>query len=65
MGPAYPNPFNPLTNFTLTVARDQRVVVEVYNLLGERLDQLFDGNLYAGEARTFRFEARTGPAGCT
>ena len=63
MGPAYPNPFNPLTNFTLTVARDQRVVVEVYNLLGERLDQLFDGNLYAGEARTFRFEARNWPSG--
>ena len=63
LGHAYPNPFNPLTNFTLTVSRDQFVSIEVFNLLGERVAQLYEGEIFASEARTFTFEAYEWPSG--
>ena len=33
----HPNPFNPQTQFTLSVNEAQHVTVEVYNLLGRRV----------------------------
>ncbi len=60
---AYPNPFNPSTQFTLTVAREQPVRVEVYNLLGYRVALLHDGVLTAQERHTFTFEADNLPSG--
>lgn len=61
--PAFPNPFNPRTQFTLTVARTQDVLVEIYNLLGRRVDVLHNGPL-AGQARhSFTFEADELPSG--
>lgn len=57
--PAYPNPFNPSTQFTLTVAEDQQVLIEVYSLLGRRVDVLHDGPLAAQQRHTFTFEAGT------
>jgi hypothetical protein len=56
LSPAYPNPFNPQTQFTLTVAREQRVQVAVYDMLGRQVAVLHNGVLSANEARTFRFE---------
>ena len=42
MDNAYPNPFNPTTRFTLTVAREQRVRIDVYDVLGKRVGTLYD-----------------------
>ena len=63
LSPAYPNPFNPTTQFTLQVPRTQEVRVEVFNLLGQRVRLLHDGPLEAGEARAFTFEAADLPSG--
>ena len=54
---AYPNPFNPQTQFTLTVATAQHVRVEVYDVLGKQVAMLFDGELPAGTPQTLRFDA--------
>lgn len=56
LSPAYPNPFNPQTQFTLTVAREQRVQVAVYDMLGRQVAVLHNGTLAANEARTFRVD---------
>jgi hypothetical protein len=60
---AYPNPFNPTTQFTLTLEQRQNVLIEVYNLLGRRVAQLHDGQLEAKERHTFTFEADNLPSG--
>lgn len=60
---AYPNPFNPTTSFSLTVHQRQRVVVEVYNILGRPVAELFRGVMQNGETRTFTFEAGDLPTG--
>ena len=53
---AYPNPFNPRTQFTVTVAREQHVTVEVVDVLGRRAALLHEGPLLADEAHRFTIE---------
>jgi hypothetical protein len=59
----YPNPFNPSTSFSLTLAQNQQVAIEVYNLLGQRVERLHDGLLEAEQVYTFTFEADNLPTG--
>jgi|GEM_PF-2915127 len=63
MGAAYPNPFNPTTQFTLTIAQKQAVRIEVYNLLGARVGVLYDGELDPQEIHVFTVEASHLPSG--
>ena len=63
MGATYPNPFNPTTQFTLTLARPQEVRVEVYNVLGARVAMLFDGELNAEDIHVFTLDASEFPSG--
>lgn len=44
---AYPNPFNPTTNLSFLVEEAQPVHVEVYDMLGRRVMQLFNGTARA------------------
>jgi hypothetical protein len=60
---AYPNPFNPQTSFSLAVAQTQEVSVEVYNVLGRRVDVLHQGMMEAKQARSFVWEASSHPSG--
>lgn len=53
---AYPNPFNPSSQFTLAVAREQRVTAELFNVLGQRVATLFDGALEANSSRVVRID---------
>ena len=46
---AYPNPFNPQSQFTLAVAQDQVVTAELFNTLGQRVAVLFDGSVEANQ----------------
>ncbi|MCH7639424.1 MAG: T9SS type A sorting domain-containing protein [Bacteroidetes bacterium] len=46
---AYPNPFNPQSQFTLAVAQEQRVTAEMFNTLGQRVAVLFEGTVEANQ----------------
>ncbi|MEZ4700105.1 MAG: DUF5060 domain-containing protein [Rhodothermales bacterium] len=63
LSPASPNPFNPQTQFTLTVSRPQPVTIALYDLLGRRVATIFDGEMPAQEARLFRLDAGALPSG--
>ena len=52
LGDAYPNPFNPAMVLPLDLATDQQQVhLAVYDLLGRRVRQLWDGPLRMGSHR--------------
>jgi hypothetical protein len=44
----YPNPFNPSTSISFTIARQERVKVEIVNVLGQRVRTLVDQVMPAG-----------------
>ncbi len=44
----YPNPFNPTTKINFNLAVDSKVMLKVFNLLGEEVRTLIYGNLSAG-----------------
>lgn len=60
---AYPNPFNPATQFTLQLRNEQEVTIAIFDLLGRRIATLHDGALSAAENHTFRFDATDLPSG--
>ena len=60
---AYPNPFNPQTQFTLTIARQQEVTIQVYDMLGRQVQTLYRGELTPSEAHPFTFQASDLPSG--
>lgn len=60
---AYPNPFNAAATFTLVVAKTQQVQVQVFDVLGRRVAQLYDGSMAGGVVHPFTFEARGLPGG--
>jgi hypothetical protein len=43
MEAAYPNPFNPEATFRFAVRAQQEVTVELYNMLGQRVQTLYQG----------------------
>ncbi len=45
----YPNPFNPTTLIKFSLDKEQRVSLNVYNLLGKLVKKIIDGRLTAGE----------------
>jgi photosystem II stability/assembly factor-like uncharacterized protein len=44
----YPNPFNPTTTIAFSVPQTQKVTLKVYNLMGEEIKTLVEGNVSAG-----------------
>lgn len=60
---ASPNPFTASSQFTVTVDRTQEVTVELYNLLGQRVKELFSGRLEGGESQLFTIQADALPPG--
>ena len=45
---AYPNPFNPVTTLGFSLPIDAEVILMIYNLQGEEVISLIDGNMDAG-----------------
>lgn len=60
---AYPNPFNPQASFSLSVAQTQEVTVGVYDVLGRRVVELFNGVLEGGSTHPFELDGRGLPTG--
>ncbi|MCB0293130.1 MAG: T9SS type A sorting domain-containing protein, partial [Calditrichaeota bacterium] len=54
----YPNPFNPSTTIKFQVPQAGKVKLIVYNILGQVVETVFDGNLMAGYYHTV-FDARS------
>ena len=44
----YPNPFNPTTTINFNLAADSKVTLKVFNILGQELMTLLNGNFTAG-----------------
>ncbi|MBD3234392.1 MAG: T9SS type A sorting domain-containing protein [candidate division Zixibacteria bacterium] len=44
----YPNPFNPTTTFEYELPADSDVKFEIYNIAGQRVATLIDGEVHAG-----------------
>ncbi len=47
----YPNPFNPVTTIQFSLEKSGKTVLEIYNILGQKIATLVDGNLNAGAYR--------------
>ena len=47
----YPNPFNPETSISFSLPHDSNVEVDVYNLLGEKAAEVFNGPMNGGNHR--------------
>jgi hypothetical protein len=52
---AYPNPFNPQTNIKVTLNKSQHILIKVFNIVGEQLQILFDGEVQANKTHNFEF----------
>ena len=44
----YPNPFNPETSIAFSLAKDGLTTLRIYNMLGEQVAELVNGNMTAG-----------------
>ncbi|MEQ9309171.1 MAG: lamin tail domain-containing protein [Balneolaceae bacterium] len=52
----YPNPFNPSTNINFNIPNAGKIELSVFNVLGQKVQTLVNGNLNAG-AHSITFEA--------
>lgn len=61
----YPNPFNPSTTIRLAVPVEgskQRIQLNIYNMLGQKVAEVFEGRLKAG-VHEMRWDASNMPSG--
>jgi len=54
---SYPNPFNPQTQFTLEVTENQQIRVEIYDVQGRHMAQIYRGFMQAHQPYDLIFEA--------
>ena len=59
----YPNPFNPSTKIEFTARHSGNAELIVYNITGQKIKQLYNGAVKAGQKYIFDFEARNLAAG--
>jgi hypothetical protein len=45
----YPNPFNPSTTIQFNVAKQEHITLKIYNLLGQEVKKLVDGEMNVGK----------------
>jgi hypothetical protein len=54
----FPNPFNPSTSIKFTLARNERVQLKIFDLLGREVAVVVDGQLQAG-THSYMFQGRS------
>jgi hypothetical protein len=59
----YPNPFNPSTTIEFVVPQSGHTTMKVYNILGQEVATLFEGNAEVGRINGARFDASNLPSG--
>jgi hypothetical protein len=59
----YPNPFNPSTVIEFVVPQSGFATMKVYNILGQEVTTLFEGNADASRVYTARFNGSNLPSG--
>ena len=59
----YPNPFNPSTVIEFSVPQSGYTTIKAYNVLGQEVATLFEGNAEAGKIHTAQFNASSLPSG--
>ena len=52
----YPNPFNPATTIQFTLEKDGKALLKVYNILGQEVATLFNGDAKAGQIYEATFD---------
>ncbi|MFT4605009.1 MAG: hypothetical protein ACI9W4_001748 [Rhodothermales bacterium] len=57
LGQNYPNPFNPSTTIDFNLASSQNVNLSVYNVLGQKVATLIDGEMMASGRHQVQFNA--------
>ena len=60
--PNYPNPFNPITTIKYIIPVQSQVKVIIYNSIGEKVGEVFNGQLEEGYHEV-KFNASTLPSG--
>ncbi|NNE33812.1 MAG: T9SS type A sorting domain-containing protein [Rhodothermales bacterium] len=63
LAPPYPNPFSSRTALTFQTDQTQRILVDVYNVIGKRVAQIFDGTVQAGVEYELLVDAQDLPNG--
>jgi len=58
----YPNPFNPSTQITFNLDRQEHVILDVYNLLGQKIESLLNKPMPAGYHKV-EFNGQNLPSG--
>lgn len=59
----FPNPFNASTRFSVTLRNTQQVTIDVFDVQGRKVYELFSGVVEAEQTRSFAFDAGTLPGG--
>ena len=52
----YPNPFNPVVNFDLDVSKIEYINIDIYDVKGNKIDNIWSGTLNHG-THSFRWDA--------
>ncbi len=63
LGQNYPNPFNPSTKIEFSVPENGHAVLKVFNMLGQEVATLYEGNAEAGKIYQSEFNASALPTG--
>lgn len=58
LGQNYPNPFNPTTNIYFALKNTEHATVTIYNMLGQHVATLFNGEATANQMYSLTFDAK-------
>lgn len=60
---AYPNPFHDVATIRFTASGEGKAKLAIFNIAGQEVERLFEGNTEAGNEYNFQFNGANQPAG--